>query len=56
MKAEGWPFRAVADAMEVVPRIFVYNAGGNATRVLTELGVQKTMTEVSGLITVPPVR
>ncbi|KAI3622030.1 t-complex protein 1 subunit gamma [Moniliophthora roreri] len=34
---EGWPFRAVADAMEVIPRTLVQNAGGNAIRVLTEL-------------------
>ncbi|EEB88322.1 hypothetical protein MPER_13900, partial [Moniliophthora perniciosa FA553] len=27
---EGWPFRAVADAMEVIPRTLVQNAGGNA--------------------------
>ena len=54
--AEGWPFRAVADAMEVIPRILVHSAGGNTTRVLTELRVWETMTEVSGLITVPRVR
>ncbi|KAF9812530.1 hypothetical protein IEO21_06169 [Rhodonia placenta] len=34
---EGWPYRAVADAMEVIPRTLVQNAGGNAIRVLTEL-------------------
>jgi T-complex protein 1 subunit gamma len=33
----GWPFRAVADAMEVIPRTLAQNAGGNAIRVLTEL-------------------
>ncbi|KIJ07832.1 hypothetical protein PAXINDRAFT_89740, partial [Paxillus involutus ATCC 200175] len=33
----GWPFRAVADAMEVIPRTLVQNSGGNAIRVLTEL-------------------
>ena len=37
---EGWPFRAVADAMEVIPRTLVQNAGGNAIRVLTELRVR----------------
>jgi T-complex protein 1 subunit gamma len=36
---EGWPFRAVADAMEVVPRTLAQNAGGNAIRVLTQLRV-----------------
>ncbi|KAG6878894.1 T-complex protein 1 subunit gamma [Termitomyces sp. T32_za158] len=34
---EGWPFRAVADALEVIPRTLVQNSGGNAIRVLTEL-------------------
>jgi hypothetical protein len=34
---EGWPYRAVADAMEVIPRTLIQNAGGNAMRVLTEL-------------------
>ncbi|KAK7685039.1 T-complex protein 1 subunit gamma [Cerrena zonata] len=34
---EGWPFRAVADAFEVIPRTLVQNSGGNAIRVLTEL-------------------
>jgi len=34
---EGWPFRAVADALEVIPRTLIQNAGGNAIRVLTEL-------------------
>lgn len=38
---EGWPFRAVADALEVIPRTLVQNAGGNAIRVLTELRVRK---------------
>jgi T-complex protein 1 subunit gamma len=37
---EGWPYRAVADAMEVIPRTLVQNAGGNAIRVLTELRVR----------------
>ncbi|KAG8968369.1 T-complex protein 1 subunit gamma [Tulasnella sp. 425] len=34
---EGWPYRAVGDAMEIIPRTLVQNAGGNAIRVLTEL-------------------
>jgi len=34
---ENGPFRAVADAMEVIPRTLVQNSGGNAIRVLTEL-------------------
>lgn len=40
LAVEGWPFRAVADAMEVIPRTLVQNAGGNAMRVLTELRVR----------------
>ncbi|GAA5961434.1 hypothetical protein JCM8115_003449 [Rhodotorula mucilaginosa] len=34
---EGWPFRAVSEAMEVIPRTLVQNCGGNAIRVLTAL-------------------
>lgn len=37
---EGWPYRAVADAMEVIPRTLVQNSGGNVIRVLTELRVR----------------
>jgi len=37
---EGWPFRAVADAMEVIPRTLIQNSGGNVIRVLTELRVR----------------
>lgn len=36
---EGWPFRAVAEAMEVIPRTLVQNCGGNAIRILTQLRV-----------------
>ncbi|CAE6446159.1 unnamed protein product [Rhizoctonia solani] len=35
--AQGAVFKAVADALEVIPRTLVQNAGGNAIRVLTEL-------------------
>ncbi|KAK7473297.1 T-complex protein 1 subunit gamma [Stygiomarasmius scandens] len=35
--AEAWPFRAVAEAMEIIPRTLVQNSGGNAIRALTEL-------------------
>lgn len=37
--ARGAPFRAVAEALEVVPRTLVQNCGGNVIRVLTELRV-----------------
>lgn len=36
---EAGPFRAVADAMEVIPRTLIQNSGGNVIRVLTELRV-----------------
>ncbi|KAI9823201.1 MAG: T-complex protein 1 subunit gamma [Sarea resinae] len=32
-----WPYRAVADAMEVIPRTLVQNAGASPVRVLTQL-------------------
>ncbi|KAK4331832.1 T-complex protein 1 subunit gamma [Rhodotorula toruloides] len=34
---QGWPMRAVSDAMEVIPRTLVQNCGGNAIRTLTAL-------------------
>lgn len=36
---EGVPVKAVADALEVIPRTLVQNCGGNAMRVLTDLRV-----------------
>jgi T-complex protein 1 subunit gamma len=36
----GAPYRAVADALEVIPRTLIQNCGGNAIRVLTELRVR----------------
>ena len=33
----GAPFRAIADALEVIPRTLITNAGGKAIRTLTEL-------------------
>ena len=35
--AEGYPFKSLADALEVIPRTLVQNAGGNAIRTLTQL-------------------
>ncbi|KAJ3370641.1 T-complex protein 1 subunit gamma [Allomyces arbusculus] len=32
-----WPYRAVADALEVIPRTLVQNCGGNAIKTLTTL-------------------
>ena len=34
-----WPYKSVADAMEVIPRTLVQNCGGNAVKVLTDLRV-----------------
>lgn len=36
---EAWPFRAISEAMEIIPRTLIQNSGGNAIRVLTELRV-----------------
>jgi len=32
-----WPFKAAAEAMEVIPRTLIQNCGGNAIKVLTSL-------------------
>ncbi|ANB12098.1 Cct3p [Sugiyamaella lignohabitans] len=32
-----WPYKAVADALEVIPRTLIQNCGGNPIRVLTQL-------------------
>ena len=32
-----WPYKAVAEAMEVIPRTLIQNSGGNPVRVLTRL-------------------
>lgn len=32
-----WPYRAVAEAMEVIPRTLIQNCGGNAIKILTSL-------------------
>ena len=32
-----WPYKAVAESMEVIPRTLIQNSGGNAIRVLTKL-------------------
>lgn len=53
---EGWPFRAVADAMEVIPRTLVQNAGGNAIRVLTELRVRSPSSQYHLIILTPLIR
>jgi T-complex protein 1 subunit gamma len=47
---EAGPFRAVADALEVIPRTLVQNAGGNAIRALTALRVRFSFVTFSNLI------
>jgi chaperonin GroEL (HSP60 family) len=36
---EQWPYKAVAEALEVIPRTLVQNCGGNAIKTLTQLRV-----------------
>ena len=36
---EQWPYRSVAEAMEVIPRTLIQNCGGNPIKVLTTLRV-----------------
>lgn len=42
-----WPYKSVADAMEVIPRTLVQNCGGNAVKVLTELRAKHAAREHS---------
>ena len=36
---EQWTYKAVAEAMEVIPRTLIQNCGGNPIKVLTQLRV-----------------
>lgn len=36
---EGWPFKTVGEAMEVIPRTLIQNCGGNTIRLLAKLRV-----------------
>jgi T-complex protein 1 subunit gamma len=36
-----WPYRAVARALEVIPRTLIQNCGGNSIRTLTALRVRR---------------
>jgi len=38
---EQWPFRAVASALEVIPRTLAQNCGSDVVRVMTELRARK---------------
>lgn len=43
-----WPYRAVAEAMEVIPRTLITNAGNSPVRVLTELRAKHADTKGGG--------
>jgi chaperonin GroEL (HSP60 family) len=53
--ARGAVFKAVADALEVIPRTLVQNAGGNAIRVLTELRVRPGFSSLICVLMIPRV-
>jgi T-complex protein 1 subunit gamma len=38
-----WPYRAVAEAMEVIPRTLIQNSGNSPIRLLTELRAKHTV-------------
>ena len=37
IQIEQWPYKALADSFEVIPRTLIQNCGGNAIKVLTQL-------------------
>jgi len=40
----GAPYKAIAEALEVIPRTLIQNCGGNVIRTLTELRVSPVYT------------
>ena len=46
---EQWPYRAVASALEVLPRTLIQNCGASTIRVLTSLRVRLGVKCVEGL-------
>lgn len=46
-----WPFRAVAKAMEVIPRTLIENSGGSTIRVLTDLRAKHASFTGKGMCT-----
>ncbi|KAJ3185590.1 T-complex protein 1 subunit gamma [Geranomyces variabilis] len=42
---EQWPYKAVAEALEVIPRTLVQNCGGNAIKTLTQLRAKHVSAE-----------
>lgn len=47
---EQWPYRAVAQALEVIPRTLIQNCGASTIRVLTSLRVQTLSTAAPSLL------
>lgn len=43
-----WPYRGVAEAMEVIPRTLIQNSGSSPIRVLTQLRAKHTAADGSG--------
>ena len=53
IKVEGihqWPFKALASALEVIPRTLAQNCGGDVVRMLTELRAKHANPDHSGLM------
>lgn len=51
-KVEGvhqWPYKALASAIEVIPRTLAQNCGGDVVRMLTELRAKHSVEDGSGL-------
>ena len=46
----GAPYKAISEALEVIPRTLVQNCGGNVIRTLTELRVSVVSTSTSGAV------
>lgn len=42
---EQWPYRAVAEALEVIPRTLIQNCGASTIRTITALRVSATIVE-----------
>ena len=45
-----WPYKEVANALQVIPRTLVQNCGGNSIKVLTELRVKVFLTQAKHAI------
>ena len=43
-----WPYSAIAEAMEIIPRTLAENCGTNVIRTLTELRAKHTLADGSG--------